>query len=306
MIRIPYDFSDSLSLPSYSQIVQRIMQFNSVRNIGMDESENYDMYMIEMGNSNKPSILVIASMHGTEWMGALYSMRFMEQLRDNTFRDKSFRAKLLQSFHIIYIPVVNPYGFDRTSHAEGNNVGRTNVNGVDLNRDFDDFSQAESRNVKAIMDMFEPFAFLDIHLFGNGMDGSNGLNLIVGNGQYETEKIRNLFADSLELYASQPVVKWDGFDQLLRGLSRRYMRDKNNPHTPYTLSYITEIVRPMQQNNGLDAPLSDNEIMKYGMAMIYLFYETSMAYFEQRKVELSYAPVLTGENLSYRTRRYQS
>lgn len=84
--------------------------------------------------------------------------------------------------------------------------------------------------------------------------GSNGLNLIIGNGQYETDKNRNLFAESLELYANQPVIKWDGFNQLQRGLSRRYMRDKSNSHTPYTLSYITEIVRPMQRSSGLDAP----------------------------------------------------
>ncbi|MFD1451512.1 DUF2817 domain-containing protein [Oceanobacillus sojae] len=305
MIRIPYDFSGNLNLPSYSQMVQRIMQFNNVSNIGKDESGNYDMYMIEMGNLNKPTILVISSMHGTEWMGALYSIRFMEQLRDNTFRDKAFRAKLLRNFHIVYIPVVNPYGFDRTSHAEGNNIGRYNVNGIDLNRDFNDFSQAESRNVKAVMDRVRPFAFLDIHLFGRGMDGSNGLNLIVGNGQYETDKIRNLFANSLERYANQSVVKWDGYNQLLRGLARRYMRDKSNPHTPYTLSYITEIVRPRQLSGGLDAPLSDQEIMKYGMGMMYLFFVTSMGYFEQRKVELNYDPVLSVEDGVYQTVRYK-
>lgn len=66
MIRIPYDFSGNLNLPSYSQMVQRIMQFNNVSNIGKDESGNYDMYIIEMGNLNKPTILVISSMHGTE------------------------------------------------------------------------------------------------------------------------------------------------------------------------------------------------------------------------------------------------
>lgn len=155
------------------------------------------------------------------------------------------------------------------------------------------------------MDSVRPFAFLDIHLFGRGMDGSNG-HLIVGNGQYETDKIRDLFANSLERYANQSVVKWDGYNQLLRGLARRYMRDKSNPHTPYTLSYITEIVRPRQLTSGLDAPLSDQEIMKYGMGMMYLFFETSMGYFEQRKVELNYDPVLIAEDGVYRTVRYKA
>ncbi|WP_017470608.1 DUF2817 domain-containing protein [Amphibacillus jilinensis] len=292
MINIPYDFSGNLSLPSYGQMVQRIRRFDEVSNIGKDQSGNYDMYKIEMGTKGKPPILIIASMHGTEWMGALSSISFMEQLRDNTFPDKSFRARLLRGYRIIYIPVVNPYGFDRTSHSEGNNIGRFNSNGVDLNRDFDNFSQAESRNVRNVMDQVKPFSFYDIHLFRRGMDGSHGHNLIVGNGQYPTEKIRDLFADSLSLYAKQPVVRWDGFDSLSRGLARRYMRDQNNPYTPYTLSYITEIVRPVTTPSGIDAPLSDQEIMKYGFAMVYLFLLTSMKYFEQRKIELSSSPII--------------
>ncbi|WP_162985894.1 DUF2817 domain-containing protein [Virgibacillus sp. Bac330] len=303
MINIPYDFSASLTLPTYRQMESRIKGFSNVANIGKDESGSYNMYKIEMGNTDKPTILVIASMHGTEWMGALYSMRFMEEIRDNTFADKAFRSDLLKSFHIVYIPVVNPYGFDRTSNNESNNVGRYNVNGVDLNRDFSDFTQTETQNVKRVMDFEKPFAFLDIHMFGSSMDSSNGKNLIVGNGQYETDKIRNLITDSLSLFARQPVVRWPGFDRLLRGLARRYMRDRSNPHTKHTLSYITEIVRPRMLDNGLDAPLSDEEIMNYGMASLYLFFITSMEYYRQRKVELDNKQILAFQNQTYKLSR---
>lgn len=46
--------------------------------------------------------------------------------------------------------------------------------------------------------------------------------------------------------------------------------------------------------------------MKYGMAMLFLFFETSMQYFRQRKVELNYGPILTPENKLYRTVRYKT
>src|SRR5690625_5835273 len=85
--------------------------------------------------------------------------------------------------------------------------------------------------------------------------------------------------ESLSEYANQDVERWDGSPGINRGLSRRYMRDQANTHTPYTLSYISEISRPVQENAGFNAPLSDEDIYKYGVEKMYLFFKTSLDYY---------------------------
>jgi hypothetical protein len=283
--RIPYKFGGSVSYDDYDTIVQRINQFDNVTNIGKDESGIYDIYCIEMGNLDKPTILVEASLHGTEWQGTSFSMRFMEELRDNTFPDKAFRSKLLSMFHIAYIPVLNPYGYDTQPSTESDVEGRYNSNGVDLNQDFDNFTQAESQHAKSIMDSMKPFAFLDIHLMRNGMDGSDDLMYILGNGQSAMNILRNSIIKTWEFYTSDPIKTWSG--PSATGLARHYMKEQTNPHTKETLSYISEIVRPVDYGGGgLDAPLSDSQIMEAGMYIVYLFFLSSMEFFFTRKQNL--------------------
>lgn len=287
LIRVPYDFRGNLKFVSYASIENRVKNFSQVENIGKDASGQYNMYAIHMGQDGKPPIMVHASMHGTEWHGAVYAMDFMEQLRDDTFPDHAFRAYLLQNYKIIHIPVVNPWGFDNTTEYENKsrNLGRANSNGVDLNRDYSDFTQAESQNVKKIIDREKPFAFIDLHMFSEGMDGTAGKKMIIGNGQYTTNHIRDLIGNSWERVTNEPAHRWDGYDNLSSGLARRYVRDTNNPWTPETLSYIIEMKRTMASESVVW--LTYDEIRANGMAVLYLFFKTSMMYYEQRKVELT-------------------
>lgn len=273
MIEIPYDFIGTVNYQEYPEIVGRIKRFDEFYVIGLDASEEYEMYAIRLGSRGKPPILITGGMHGTEWQGTQYSLDFMEQLRDNTFPDKNFRDFLLNSFQIIYIPVVNPWGIDNTTpYAQV--LGRRNFNNADLNRDFSDFTQTESKNVKDIMDSYKPFAYMDLHLIRSSEEA-----IIVGNGQGSTNSVRDLWADSWEEYLNKPVTRWPGYTNLNAGLSRRYMRDQENPYTPVTLSYITEIARPTQEDSGFVSPLTDEEIYKVGISSIYLFFKTSIQYY---------------------------
>ena len=272
-MKVPYDFIGTVEYQKYDDIIARVDKFDDFLIIGRDASGEYDMYAIRLGNKSKPSLLITGGMHGTEWQGTQYSLAFMEQLRDNTFPDKDFRDFLLNNFYIIYIPVVNPWGLDNTTpHAQV--IGRRNSNNADLNRDFSDFTQAESQNVKSVMDKYKPFAYLDLHLIRSPEE-----LIIVGNGQSATNDVRDLWADSWEEYLGKSVTRWAGYENLNPGLSRRYMRDQVNNYTPYTLSYITEIARPTEEDNGFVAPLSDEEIYKVGMSSIYLFFKTSIQYY---------------------------
>ncbi|GIO23437.1 DUF2817 domain-containing protein [Oceanobacillus sp. J11TS1] len=281
-IKVPYGFSGDLKYKDYSEVEEEIHQFDHVTEIGKDESGNYDMHMIELGNREKPSILITAGMHGSEWQGTLYSLQFMEDLRDGTFPDEEFRERLLSEYHIIYIPVVNPYGFDRAIPYQLNS-GRYNSNGEDLNRDFYNFTQAESQNVKVVMDIFKPFAYLDIHMMQSQYSANGGNNIVLGNGQKQTDKYFDYIAESIRSYADQPLTKWGApayENPINPGLSRTYMRNQTNPYTPYTLSYIFELAKQVDRDTGFDAPLSDQQIIDYGMAGLYLFLYTSAMYFE--------------------------
>jgi hypothetical protein len=293
IIDISYDFSRDFTYQNYQHLTERILNFDKVTKIGKDQSGKYNMYMIELGNEDKPTLLVIAGMHGSEWQGTMYSMQFMEELRDDTFPDKDLRNKLLNDYHIAYIPVVNPWGYDHTTLYKLE-AGRYNSRGVDLNRDFDKFSQAESRNVKRVMKRLKPFAFLDIHMMQSHYNGNRGNHIIIGNGQPQTNKIASTIVHSLSKYANQPVTRWDPPPKkhpLNEGLARTYMRDQSNPYTPYTLSYIIELTKPVWRKNGLDMPLTNPKIMKYGMAGMYLFFLTSTKYYEEHH-ELSVLPDL--------------
>jgi hypothetical protein len=284
IIRIPYDFSGYLRYEDYRSLKERIFQFDQVTNIGKDESGNYNMYLIELGNKDKPALFIQAGMHGSEWQGIIYSMRFMEELRDGTFPDKALREKLLSEYHIVYVPVVNPWGYDRAVPNKLNS-GRYNFSGIDLNRDFKEFTQVEAQNVKVAMDEFQPFAFLDIHMMQSQYEANKGNNIVLGNGQPQTNEIYDTIADSLVLYAEQPVTRW-GYpnydDPVNPGLARTYMRNQKNPYTPHTLSYIIELSKPVERRTGLDAPLENSEIMKYGLAGLYLFFRTSIMYYEEQ------------------------
>lgn len=278
MIGIP-PFEGKVTFQTYDEITHRIKGFN-YKIIGKDQSGQYDMYMVYLGTPSNPTMLITSVMHGTEWQGAQYGLSFMEMLRDNTFHDKLWRNKLLDNFHIIYIPVVNPWGLENTT-PYALVQGRYNSTGTDLNRDFDNFTQAESRNVRDVILKYKPFAYLDLHLQGSSMAGNQGNNIIIGHGQNETTDIRDEIAESLEIYAGQPVTRWGGGPGLKPGLSRTFVRNQPNEYTPHTLSYINELTRPIERDNGMDAPLSDEQIYSFGMASIYAFFDTSIDYFNR-------------------------
>src|SRR5699024_3515814 len=202
MINIPYDFKGTVKYERYDKVVERIEKFDDYYAIGYDESGKFEMYVVQMGNPTKPTFLITGSMHGTEWQGTQYSLQVMEQLRDNTFPDKDFRDFLLNNFYVLYIPVMNPWGYDRTTPHEptSRNRGRYTSTVTELNHDFADFTQAEYRNTKKIMDEYKPFAYLDLHLQGSGMAGNEGNNIIIGNGQRATNDVRDEWGDSLEAY----------------------------------------------------------------------------------------------------------
>ena len=102
-----------------------------------------DNYSIELENQNiKNSIVLIARQHPPEIPGGTIGFKsFFETLMANTKTAKQFREK----FNIYTFPLLNPDGADL-----GN--WRHNANGIDLNRDWVDFTQPETKMVKQYLE----------------------------------------------------------------------------------------------------------------------------------------------------------
>lgn len=103
-------------------------------------------------------VLIIGRQHPPEITGTIGLESFAETLAGNSALAKKFR----KHFQTVVLPVVNPDGVER-GHW------RSNLGGVDLNRDWRNFSQPETR---AVRDLFlqiagqpgvKPWLFMDFH-----------------------------------------------------------------------------------------------------------------------------------------------
>ena len=93
------------------------------------------IYKIEYINENaKDWLVILGRQHPPEVTGALALFPFVETLLSNSELSKNY----LKKHNILIIPNINPDGV-----FAGN--WRNNANGLDLNRDWNDFSQIETR-----------------------------------------------------------------------------------------------------------------------------------------------------------------
>ena len=271
----------------YNVVETRIRQFNRFNVIGKDSSGSYDMYSIELGTDGKPPILITAGVHGQETEVTQYSLSFMEDLRDDNFPDSDFRDYLLENFLIVYIPVLNPWGMDNIPDPYiriGSDHYR-NINQVDINRDFVNQSQAETRNVVNVMNRYDYFAHLDLHMMYPGYNLVNDENFVVANESNDSKPQQNEMADEWETFTGSPVRRWD-LRPARAHMVRGYSIDKPNPYTPYTLPMMTEIMRPVWWNGVFTEYLTNEEIFYSGYASLYSFFKMATKFYDESTEEV--------------------
>jgi hypothetical protein len=83
------------------------------------------------------AVVIIGRQHPPETTGSLSLMRFVEEIAGDSDLARSFRGQ----FHCVVMPLLNPDGVDAGNWRH--NLGR-----VDLNRDWKDFAQSETRAVR--------------------------------------------------------------------------------------------------------------------------------------------------------------
>ena len=142
--------------------------------------------------SNAPHFLVTGMIHAREFISGEVCLGVLESL----IADYRNGDKLLEEATWYFLPVVNPDGFVRNVELvdAGKRFGslqRKNMNGVDLNRNFDDnfsqrswttklsfspeyagtepFSEPETRFLKKVVEEIQPKAVINFHSFSNAI-----------------------------------------------------------------------------------------------------------------------------------------
>lgn len=121
------------------QWIDTLSQKNFISNYEIGKSrEGRPMNLMEISESNTMKALVIISrQHPPEVTGFLAMKSFIETLAGDSEQAKSFRKK----FTVYNVPLMNPDGVD-------NGNWRHNMGGIDLNRDWYEFNQPETRAVR--------------------------------------------------------------------------------------------------------------------------------------------------------------
>ncbi len=101
--------------------------------------ENRPLHLMEIKENGqaKKALMVIARQHPPEVTGFLAMKSFSETLSGDTDQAREFR----KGHTVFVVPLMNPDGVD-------NGHWRHNMGGIDLNRDWQNFNQPETRSVR--------------------------------------------------------------------------------------------------------------------------------------------------------------
>ncbi|MEJ2585409.1 MAG: M14 family metallopeptidase [Robiginitalea sp.] len=111
--------------------------FISTYEIGKSrEGRAMNLMEINEGNSRK-ALMIISRQHPPEVTGFLAMKSFIETLSGESDQAKAFRKR----YTVFDVPLMNPDGVD-------NGHWRHNLGGIDLNRDWQEFNQPETRAVR--------------------------------------------------------------------------------------------------------------------------------------------------------------
>lgn len=131
----------------YEPVRSRYPEYITRENIGKDETGKYDMYCyVYTPKDYKTTLFLNGGTHGDEEVGYFALAKCMQLIADAKPED-TILYTLRQNVRFVVIPIVNVYSVSNT-HT------RTNGKGEDLNRNYDDLSQQESKNVIACFEKY--------------------------------------------------------------------------------------------------------------------------------------------------------
>lgn len=153
-------------------------------------TEGRPLKMLTIGNkASKKMMLVISRQHPPEVTGYFAMQAFVETLAANTGLAQQFRKE----WAIYVVPLMNPDGVD-------GGYWRHNAGGIDLNRDWSDFNQPETRAVRDFL---------------NGREQETGGKFYFGIDFHSTWE--DIYYPMARKYTgNMPNLVWDWLGQLQR------------------------------------------------------------------------------------------
>ena len=187
---------------AYQTLANEHRDYLTMQNVGKDTSNAYDIYRCSLTpkqvpatslNKKIPKLVFITGLHGGE-KGSVYSVYHFVRKLCKEWQTDPLLEYLRFNVQFVFIPLANPWAFVDANRTEATFYGRTNVNLVDLNRNFSynwsagtpgtstyggtkAFSEKESQYVKAMLDEHsDALWFGDYHT--NGTSGEEWGNLM--------------------------------------------------------------------------------------------------------------------------------
>ncbi|MBQ4832317.1 M14 family metallopeptidase [Pseudoalteromonas sp. MMG010] len=177
-----FELSQGKRSPDYLQtmdFVDRLVAANptqfTIKNIGYSHSQRAIKMLVanehghftakELQHSKKPTLLIQAGIHSGEIDGKDAGFMLLRDIATGKRRD------LLKKVNILFIPILNVDGHERSSAFNRINqrgpskMGfRTNANNLNLNRDYTKLDTPEIKSVLEVINEFNPDLYVDIHV----------------------------------------------------------------------------------------------------------------------------------------------
>lgn len=151
--------SDQVLENLYEPVRQRHPEYITREVIGKDQSGKYDMYAYIYAPENYETTMFLnGGTHGDEQTAYFALAKVMELIADAKPEDNLLYT-LRHKVRFVVVPILNVWSVSE-SHI------RYNSSGVDLNRDFGDLSQQESKNLMAFFEKYakEARILMDFHI----------------------------------------------------------------------------------------------------------------------------------------------
>ena len=144
--------SDEIYANLYDTLVAEYPEYVTREYMGKDQSGEHDMYAYIFEPENyKISVFLSSGIHANEEDAYFALAYFMRELASEDGSDKLL-SYVRSNVRFIVVPLINVWGTHGTHRVDDANWAiRYNSTGTDLNRDFEDQTQAETKNVAALL-----------------------------------------------------------------------------------------------------------------------------------------------------------
>lgn len=127
-----------LNVEYYDNWLSQLEQTTGFKRYELGKStQERPIWALESKTDSNDWLILVGRQHPPEVTGALAMLPFVETVLSNLSSAKAFRTK----YNILIVPLLNPDGVEL-------GYWRHNIGGVDLNRDWKDFKQVETRLVR--------------------------------------------------------------------------------------------------------------------------------------------------------------